>query len=203
LTLSDEERERILAGRREEDEARREQYRDLEDALLEAVPEATEEYEEWYTISRGWPGLYLTVSGPLCRVAKALISAGGSAEDLRRVFDFVERLANHPDEYVTNMVATGFCEYIRGHGYLHQAWQHMGPVTKRMAHRMAAAWGHPLPEEYEEMSDEIRTEYRARWRAEQDRLARPIRHGELERITARLFREFGVRPYCPFDEPPS
>jgi hypothetical protein len=60
---------------------------------------------------------------------------------------------------------------------------------------MATAWGHPLPEEYEQLTEEQRQRYRQRWSEEIEKLGRPPTFEEVPRITRTLFDEFGMTPY--------
>lgn len=182
----------------------RRKYHELETQLIEILPEAQSEYREFI---RDWgddPMLHVLFGDLLCSRWGHLFGPPEDEIRLRRVFELVEQMATHPDDAVQNVVAVTICEYLSGWNYLARAWKYMGEWTKPIAHRMAVAWGHPLPEEYELLTEEQRLRYRERWEEERRKLGRPLEHGEPERITARLFREFGIRPYYPLgDKPPA
>lgn len=113
-------------------------YDNLGEKLVEALPELRSAYEaelrEWVSDKPGPHVIYGDVLNPHLL---ALLESGGSEETLCRIFAFLERLANHEDVHVQEVVAVTVVARLLGNkALLNRARQCMGAATLRISHEM-------------------------------------------------------------------
>jgi hypothetical protein len=115
----------------------------MADKLVEAVPELRPAYQKelewWGDQDAGAHNIYSEVLKPYLI---SLLNSDGHAEALRRVFGFLEQLANHEDRRVQEVVAFSVLEELGGESELvEKARKHMGPKTLEFSHEVEKFWG--------------------------------------------------------------
>lgn len=106
-------------------------YQNLGDKLVEAVPELRSQYEQelkwWGEEEPGAHNIYGDVLNPYLL---SLLKSGTQENTLKRIFAFLEKLANHEDVHVQEVVAATVCERLVGDKELWaKARKYMGPKT--------------------------------------------------------------------------
>lgn len=118
-------------------------YDNVVQALMEAVPELRTDYE---AECRQWgdepPGPHVIFGDVLNPSLVALLGADRQDATLRRVFQFLEHLANHEDIHVQELVAVTVCERLGDNPkILHRAHQYMGARTRQFSDEVEVFWG--------------------------------------------------------------
>ena len=117
-------------------------YENLPAQLVEAVPELGPQYEtelKWWGAED--PGAHNIFGDVLNPYLRSLLQSGNQEELLRRIFAFLERMANHEDIRVQEVVAVTVCEDLGSNiELLRQARRYMGPTTRRFSHEIQAYW---------------------------------------------------------------
>lgn len=168
-------------------------YENLVAKLIEAVPEINERHE-LLVQDREFFGPGSTFDNALVPYILALLEYGGSDEVLNRIFAFLEEMARCEEQRVRDVLGVCVCEYISGHSFLHRAWRYMGEATRVMARRIAAGWGHPLPEDHDLYEGMDAERYAQRFKEELDKVGglQNVTGVDILNIRERLFGEFGV-----------
>lgn len=118
-------------------------YEEMTDELLRRFPNLRRAYEEEF----GWwgedvPGQHVTYGDLLNPYLISLLEADDKPEELRRIFDFLEELANHPNARVQNVVSVTVVEQLTDkEEWLTAAWPYMGKKTREFARELAEFWG--------------------------------------------------------------
>ena len=118
-------------------------FSNMSDLLMEVAPELREEYERerqsWDTEE---PGAHIIYGDLLTPYIITLLESGSRAEDLRRLFDFLEELAGHPDVHVQEVVAFSVVERLTDNAHwLDRAYEYMGPKTLQIVREVKRFWG--------------------------------------------------------------
>jgi hypothetical protein len=113
-------------------------YQNLGDKLVEAVPELRTRYEQelqwWGEEEPGAHNIYGDVLDPfLISLLKSESKSLAEEETLKRVFDFLEELANNDDSRVQDVAGATVLERLHGAGELQRARSYMGPRTLQMS----------------------------------------------------------------------
>ena len=116
-------------------------YQNLGDKLVEAVPELRPQYEQelkwWGEEEAGAHNIYGDVLNPvLISLLKSEPKSQDQEETLKRVFAFLEELANHDDPNVQDVVGATVLERLFGVGELQRARSYMGPRTLQMSREL-------------------------------------------------------------------
>ena len=118
-------------------------YEDLSDKLMEVVPELRPAYEKelaWWGDDQ--PGQHVVYGDVLNPYLISLLESGDNPETLRRIFDLLEKMANHPDVLVQQVVAVTVCEQLTDREeWITEAWPYMGSKTRELAKEVADFWG--------------------------------------------------------------
>jgi hypothetical protein len=123
-------------------------YDRLIQALMDAVPETQAAYEkekqDWIG-DEYWP--HIVFSFVLNPYIASLLESGGEDLTLRRIFQFLDEMAQSDDEHVQEVLAQSVLEHFSGNvpELLSKARGYMGDATRRMSHEVAIGWGHELP----------------------------------------------------------
>jgi len=109
------------------------EYNTLTHALLEALPELKPQYEEAERacLEPGWVHMvFAVVVNPYL---ESLLAAGGRDDELRRVFAFLEQMAEHSDPTVQDvLLQTVFGVLEENKEWRKRARQHMGEATRHL-----------------------------------------------------------------------
>lgn len=115
----------------------------LGDKLVEAVPELQPQYLaelEWWDEDK--PGIHIIFGDILNPYLISLIKSDSQQETLIRIFDFLEKLANHKNEQIQEVVAVTVCERLGDEPeLLLKARQYMGSKTQEMSYEIEKFWG--------------------------------------------------------------
>lgn len=133
-------------------------YDNLIETLLSIVPEIRAAYET----EKEWMGSdydshpHLVFAFNLNPYIEALLMSDGDDATLRRIFQFLEAMANSGDDQVQNVLGVTVCEHLSGNGpeLLTKARVYMGDATRQMSHEIAVGWGHEPP--YDDDPPEIK-----------------------------------------------
>ena len=112
--------------------------------LIEAIPELQQECAEdlqyWINHMNMAHIIYGDVLNPFLIT---LLESGKREELLKRIFTFLEVLANHDDVRVREVVAATVCERLGGHKeeLLEKARAYMGPKTLQIVAKLEEYWG--------------------------------------------------------------
>ena len=122
-------------------------YDNVVEALLEAVPELRAGYEAEY---RQWGdepfGPHVIFGDVLNPYLLDLLGAARPDAKLRRVFQFLERLAKHEDIHIQELVAVTVCERLGDDPkILHRAHKYMGARTRQFSDEVEVFWGRTVP----------------------------------------------------------
>jgi hypothetical protein len=118
-------------------------YANVAEALVEAVPDVRGRYEEERCL---WgdekPGPHIIFGDVLTPYLIDLLNLERQEGKLREVFEFLERLANHPDVHIQELVAVTVCERLGDYReHLKKAYKFMGPRTRQFSEEIEAFWG--------------------------------------------------------------
>lgn len=113
----------------------------MSDKLVEAIPELRPAYEEelawWHGEEAGAHNIYSEILNPfLISLLKSESKSQAQEETLRRVFAFLEELANHDDPNLQDVLGATVLERLFGVGELQRARSYMGPRTLRMSREL-------------------------------------------------------------------
>jgi hypothetical protein len=119
-------------------------YNDLTAELLRRFPELQAAYEQ----QRHWASEE-TMQAPhvaygdlLNPYLISLLESGDRPETTKRIFGFLEELANHRDLLVQQVVAVTVMEQLTDkEEWLTAAWPYMGPTSRQIAREVAEYWG--------------------------------------------------------------
>jgi hypothetical protein len=114
------------------------------DAMLEALPELRSVYQAAEEFSGKEFGAHVVFGDVLVRgfLGPRLSSVEEDSVVLKRVFDFVERVAAHGDEYARSVVKCTVCEEIgNNRQWLAKARRYMGPETLKLSREIEEFWG--------------------------------------------------------------
>lgn len=118
-------------------------FDDLTSELLRRFPELVPAYEK----ERQWAGdtleaAHVAYGDLLNPYLIVLLEAGDRPDLLRRIFNFLEELANHPATIVQEVVALTVVERLTDReDWLTAAWPFMGPKVRQFAKEVAEYWG--------------------------------------------------------------
>jgi hypothetical protein len=117
-------------------------YDEAVEKLIEAVPELGAKYRtelDWWGGEK--PGPHIVYGNVLNPYVDTLLESGREHE-LRRVFEFLERLSTNGDAHVREIVAVTVCEYLGAdERRLNAARKYMGPETVRISNEVEKFWG--------------------------------------------------------------
>jgi hypothetical protein len=113
-------------------------YGNLAEKLIEVVPELKPEYQKelewWGEEEAGAHNIYGDLLNPyLISLLKSEPKSKAQEEFLKRIFAFLEELANHDDPHVQEVVGATVLERLYGVGELQRARSYMGPRTLHMS----------------------------------------------------------------------
>jgi hypothetical protein len=118
-------------------------YDQLNDVLIEVVPELGESYRalrnEWVGETPGPHVVYGDMLNPF--IVEMLSAPVENHALLVRVFGLLERLASHPDVKVQEVVQMTVCERLGQEPLLATARTFMGPSTLQLSHEIETFWG--------------------------------------------------------------
>lgn len=119
-------------------------YDRLSNELIKVAPELRAQYEEEL---RWWgdetPGPHIIYGDVLNPYLISLLEADDESNEevLRRIYGFLEALANHDDERVQEVVAVTVCERLgASKELLERAHRYMGPKTRQLSDEIEAFW---------------------------------------------------------------
>ena len=118
-------------------------YSDLSKRLLEAVPELRIPYEQQLKISSGEdPGPHIVFGDVLAPYLVFLLESGQREDIVRRIFEFLEELAVHPDIHVQEVIAQAVVERLaEDKALLSAARKYIGPRTLQFVQEAGDFWG--------------------------------------------------------------
>lgn len=108
-------------------------YQNMNRKIVEAVPELRAAYD--HAVAEGYDAdgphvLYEELFAGV--LPKFFESECQNKNQLRKIFDFLENLANHPDAKIQNVVYVSVCESIcSDEAVLQKAQKYLGKTTKR------------------------------------------------------------------------
>ncbi len=118
-------------------------YHNLAEKLVEAIPELKSQYEQelkWWGDEE--PGAHNIYGDLLTPYLISLLKSDAQEETLRQIFVFLEKLANHDDVHVQEVVAFSILEQLGGdRELLMKARKYAGPKTLQFSHEVEAFWG--------------------------------------------------------------
>lgn len=113
-------------------------YENMSERLIELLPELRPGYEEtmeWW--DGDTPGNHVIYGDLLNPYLLSLLEQGGESEALRRIFDFLEVIANHSDSDVRGVLTATVLWRLGGRkDLLPEASKYMGPETLELHHRI-------------------------------------------------------------------
>ncbi len=119
-------------------------YEALSSVMVQTIPAVKAAYEKelaWW--KEGKPGQHIIFNDILFPYVASLLKEGGQDQELRRIFEFLERLANHPDEHVPEVVHNSICEPLCcDEAALQKARKFMGPTMVKFC-QMILTWEPP------------------------------------------------------------
>lgn len=118
-------------------------FEKLTERLLEVVPELQPQYEselEWWGDEQ--PGTHIIFGDVLNPYLISVLKLGKHGENLQGIFTFLEKLANHEDLDVQEVVAVTVCERLGDDPeLLKKARKYMGETTLRFSQEIEQFWG--------------------------------------------------------------
>lgn len=110
-------------------------FKNMTEKLLEAIPELRAFHDRALTLAEPdgeWSGPHIAYEEVVSKAIKEQLRQEKPDERLlRKIFDFLEMLANHPEEHVQEVVHNSICEPICSDEMtLQRARKFMGPTTK-------------------------------------------------------------------------
>ena len=117
-------------------------YDNMNDWLVPLVPERRDVYEGLVELFEDDPiGPHVAYGDVLNPHLIRLLTEGGHDEILTPIFDFIEKLAQHDDDRVVNVIWVTTIEALLGWltgDALRRAIAHMGPTTRTIAREVAS-----------------------------------------------------------------
>lgn len=113
-------------------------------AMLEALPELHRAYQAAEEFSGKQFGAHVVYGDVLLRgfLAPLLTLPQEDSATLKRVFDFIERVSVHGDDYARDVIRCTVCEEIGNNKqWLARARRYMGPETLKLSHEIEGFWG--------------------------------------------------------------
>lgn len=118
-------------------------YENLAEKLVEVVPEIRPQYEserQWW--GEDMPGAHIIYGDVLDPYLISLLESCDQEDTLKRIFAFLEELANHEDAHVQEVVAVTVCEDLGANKkLLEKARKYMGDTTFRFSREVEASLG--------------------------------------------------------------
>jgi hypothetical protein len=118
-------------------------FDNLSEHLVTAIPELRSQYEselEWWGDEQ--PGAHIIFGDILNPYLISLLELGDQEDTIKRIFAFLEQLANHEDTQIQEVVTVTVCERLGDHrDLLAKARQYMGNTTIRFSHQIEEFWG--------------------------------------------------------------
>lgn len=118
-------------------------YENMVHRLPEAVPALKAAYDKQIEYWEGEePPVHPAYSMIVNDTLDELLGSNGvqSEDTVRQIFDFLEVLANHPDEKIQNVVYVSICEHIASNEFvLQKAQKYMGKTTREFCHEIVKA----------------------------------------------------------------
>lgn len=110
-------------------------FKNMTEKLLEAIPELQAFHDRALALTEHdgvWSGQHIAYEEVVSKTIKELLRQEKPDERLlRKIFDFLEMLANHPEEHVQEVVHNSVCEPICSDELtLQRARKYMGSTTK-------------------------------------------------------------------------
>lgn len=110
-------------------------FENMTEKLLEAIPELRAFHDRALALSEPdgkWSGQHVAYEEAVSKTIKELLRREKPDEPLlRKIFDFLEMLAGHPEERVQEVVHNSVCEPICSDELtLQRARKYMGPAVK-------------------------------------------------------------------------
>jgi hypothetical protein len=115
-------------------------YDTIIDRLIEEIPEFSEPWRaelEWLGAGDWAYLLFGLVVNPFLVDS---LHDSQHEEAVRRIFDFVERMALSDDERLRTVASTSVCERLGGSDLLQLAYPYMGPATRQLSDASEAGW---------------------------------------------------------------
>lgn len=117
-------------------------YQNLSEKLTEAVPEILEKYKDelqWW--GEESPGAHIVFGDVLVPFVISLLESSADEAILKRIFLFLEQLAENTDPLVQEVIAFTICERLGDNpGWLSKARQYMGERTKELCDETERYW---------------------------------------------------------------
>jgi hypothetical protein len=127
-------------------------YKDIEKVLLARFPELKQLVEKtfgsYYDLKTETPEAYPVFEDVLQELLFGLLDTGKDDSLLRRIFLFLEEMADSPDRNVTNLLGIAILEpLVFNRDRIRRAWKYMGEKTKNLARENAysGGWQENLP----------------------------------------------------------
>ena len=121
-------------------------FENIGEKLVEVVPELRQSYElelEWWGNEQ--PGPHI-IFGDLLNPHLISLLESHNQPILKKIFTFLEQLANHEDIKVQEVVAVTVCERLGDNPeWLSKARQYMGKTTLQFSEEIEAFWGREQP----------------------------------------------------------
>ena len=121
-------------------------YQNMCEKLVEAIPSLKINYAKelkwWDGKNPGPHNIYGDVLNPY--IEELVKFKNQKSDELKLIFEFLEKLATHEDEKVRNVLQATVCEQITGNGLYSHLKKYMGKETLSLTHEIANYWGHPL-----------------------------------------------------------
>ena len=115
----------------------------LGEQLVTAIPELRSQYEselEWWGDEQ--PGAHIIFGDILNPYLISLLELGDRENTIKRIFAFLEQLANYEDSQIQEVVTVTVCERLGDRkDLLAKARQYMGNNTLRLSHQIEEFWG--------------------------------------------------------------
>lgn len=117
-------------------------FENLAERLLEVVPELQPQYDselEWWDNEQ--PGAHVIFGNVVNPYLLDVIKLGKHEDILQKIFRFLEKLANHKDSDIQEVVAVTVCERLGDDPeLLAKARKYMGETTLRFSHEIEKFW---------------------------------------------------------------
>ncbi|MBI5624484.1 MAG: hypothetical protein HY924_11960 [Elusimicrobia bacterium] len=122
-------------------------FENMTEKLLEAIPELRASHDRVLALVEPdgvWSGQHIAYEEVVSKTIKELLLREKPDERLlRKIFDFVEMLASHPEEHVQEVIHNSVCEPICSDELtLQRARNYMGPATKEFC-KSIVTWEPP------------------------------------------------------------
>ncbi|MBD2185315.1 hypothetical protein H6S82_09850 [Planktothrix sp. FACHB-1355] len=118
-------------------------FDNLGEHLVTAIPELRSQYEselEWWGDEQS--GAHIIFGDILNPYLISLLELGDREDTIKRIFAFLEQLANHEDTQIQEVVAVTVCERLGDNkNLLAKARQYMGNTTLCFSDQIEEFWG--------------------------------------------------------------